>query len=115
MFIVTKRIEFAGSHFLKLGYESPCERTHGHNWIVIISLRKDRLNDYGMVVDFSFIKTWLMTTFDHQNLNDILPQPTAENIAYFIFKRYESDGCFKVVVQESEGNEAIYFSENYLR
>lgn len=44
---------------------------------------------------------------DHTTLNEVLPfNPTAENIAYWICQQVPN--CFKVEVQESEGNIAVY-------
>ena len=43
----------------------------------------------------------------HQNLNMVLPfNPTAEYIARWICERIPN--CFKVEVQESENNTAVY-------
>ena len=44
---------------------------------------------------------------DHQNLNEVLPfNTTAENIARWVCEQVPH--CFKVEVQESESNTAIY-------
>jgi 6-pyruvoyltetrahydropterin/6-carboxytetrahydropterin synthase len=60
-----------------------------------------------MVVDFTRIKEAVMARLDHQNLNEILPfNPTAENMARWICEQIPH--CFRVEVQESEGNTAIY-------
>ena len=66
-----------------------------------------RLNSEGMVVDFTRIKEVVMEKLDHQNLNEVLPfNPTAENIARWVCKQIPQ--CYKVEVQESEGNIVIY-------
>lgn len=60
-----------------------------------------------MVTDFSHIKRLITDELDHKNLNDVLPfNPTAENIARWVCDRVPH--CFKVEVQESEGNTAIF-------
>ena len=60
-----------------------------------------------MVTDFSLIKKLIHEKLDHKNLNEILPfNPTAENIARWICDQIPF--CFRVEVQESEGNIAIY-------
>ncbi len=107
MYTVIKRMEVSAAHALKLSYPSKCERLHGHNWIITVYCRAERLNADGMVTDFSHIKDTVMGTLDHQNLNDVLPcNPTAENIARWICERVEN--CYKVEVCESEGNTAVY-------
>ena len=107
MYYVTKRIEISGSHHLDLPYESKCTRPHGHNWIITVHCRAKSLNAGGMVPDFSEIKEDLTRTLDHQDFNTILPfNPTAENLARWILEQIPN--CFRVDVQESEGNTASY-------
>lgn len=111
MYIIKKRMEISASHQLSLSYESKCCRLHGHNWIIEVYCKANELNADGMVVDFSHIKEVVQGKLDHQNLNDVLPfNPTAENIAWWICQQIPS--CFKVSVQESEGNIAIYIKDD---
>ena len=107
MYTVTKRLEISAAHRLKLDYESKCNNLHGHNWKIEITCKSKELNKNGMVVDFKYIKNLISDTIDHKNLNDILiVNPTAENIAQWICNSVPY--CVKVMVQESEGNVAIY-------
>lgn len=108
MYYVQKRMEIAGAHRLQLHYESKCQNLHGHNWIVTVFCRSRELNEDGMVVDFTHIKKQIQDQLDHKMINDVLPgiNPTAENIAKWICDQIP--GCYKVTVQESEGNVATY-------
>lgn len=107
MYTVIKRMEISASHSLSLSYRSKCENLHGHNWIITVWCRARELNADGMVVDFGHIKQVVMGQLDHKNLNEVLPcNPTAENIARWVCQQIPT--CFKVEVQESEGNTAIY-------
>ena len=107
MYTVIKRMEISAAHQLKLSYPSKCENLHGHNWIVTVYCRSKELNSDGMVVDFSHIKKVVKDQLDHKNLNDVLSfNPTAENMARWICDQIST--CYKVEVQESEGNTAIY-------
>jgi len=94
MFTVTKRLEVSASHQLKLDYPSKCQNLHGHNWIITVHARSEELDHNGMV---------------HRHINDVLGDinPTAENMAKWIADEL-GPKCFKVEVQESEGNTAIY-------
>lgn len=110
---VSKRLEIAGCHQLDLPYESPCrESKHGHNWIVTIYVGSNtKVN--GMVLDFMLIKKNIHNFMDHKDFNDLFDfNPTAENIAEWIcdqVNQMRTDiNCFKVTVQESEGNIATY-------
>lgn len=107
MYRVSKRMEIAGSHHLNLNYPSKCKNLHGHNWIVTVHCQANELNENGMVCDFTHIKKEIHDKLDHQNLNEIFDfNPTAENIAKWICEQIPS--CYRVKVQESEGNIAVY-------
>ena len=107
MYTVKKTFEISAAHSLTLSYESKCESLHGHNWIIVAWCRSEKLNQDGMVVDFSRIKKQVQDKLDHKNLNDVLPfNTTAENMAKWICD--EIPMCFKVEVQESQNNTAIY-------
>lgn len=111
MYYVSKRMEIAGSHRLSLSYDSKCSRLHGHNWIITVYCRTRELNADGMVVDFKHIKDRIHNYLDHGNFNDLLPfNPTAENIARWVAEQIPE--CYKAVVQESEGNVAMYTDDD---
>ncbi len=109
MYTVRKRLEVSAAHHLTLDYPSKCTNLHGHNWIINIYARAEELNHNGMVIDFTIIKEKIHGQLDHQNINDVVGSinPTAENIAKWIADQI-GPKCFKVEVQESEGNVAIY-------
>lgn len=118
MYYVSKRMEIAGAHQLKLPYESKCENLHGHNWIITVHCRAKELTTYGMVVDFKRVKDKIHGRLDHSNINEIVAplNPTAENMAKWICDQVteicEAGECYKVEVQESEGNIATYEKED---
>lgn len=108
MYTVKKTLEISAAHQLKLDYESKCENLHGHNWMIDIYLRSEDLDNNGMVMDFTIIKKRINEKMDHKNLNEVFDfNPTAENIAKWIQEEL-GEKCFKVVVQESQNNVAIY-------
>lgn len=111
MYEVKKRIEVSAAHKLDLSYESKCTNLHGHNWIIDVYLRSETLNDDGMVMDFTHIKKAIQDKFDHKIINDVVDfNPTAENLAKHICDSLQPY-CFKVEVQESIDNVAIYTKE----
>lgn len=63
---------FSSAHNLR-GYKGKCEDLHGHNWKVVASLAKKKLDKTGMVLDFKDLKMKLnsvLETLDHKYLND---------------------------------------------
>ncbi|MCL2485510.1 MAG: 6-carboxytetrahydropterin synthase QueD [Endomicrobia bacterium] len=90
---------FASAHCLR-EYKGKCENVHGHNWKVRTAFCGSELDKTGMLMDFTDIKAHLdkiMVYLDHKLLNETPPfdkiNPTAENIAFFIFnelKKFET-------------------------
>ncbi len=131
MYQVTKIIHFCYGHRL-LNYEGMCQHPHGHNGRVEILLESDKLDNRGMVVDFSdisrVVKQWIDTTLDHRmilNAKDpMIPflkqsnepfyvmneNPTAENIAKLIFEYARTQGfpIRQVRLWETESSFASY-------
>lgn len=123
LWTLKKRMEISASHHLNLTYDSPCQKLHGHNWIVTVEIQGNKLNKDGMLFDFQKIKE-IGKQLDHVNLNEHMAgNPTAENIARSIARQIqvvidsEWDGekeafvvpqVSKVTVQETEGNEVCF-------
>ena len=107
MYYIEKTIEISASHQLRLDYESKCCKLHGHNWLITFYCKSRTLDANGMVADFTHIRRRVEDLLDHQNLNEVLKfNPTAENIACWCSQQVPH--CYKVRVQESQGNVAIY-------
>ena len=108
MYRVKKRLEISAAHRLALSYPSKCTNLHGHNWVIDVYLKSDKLDENGMVMDFTHIKHKICDRLDHQVLNDVLDfNPTAENLAKFICDEL-APFCYRVDVCESEHNTASY-------
>lgn len=93
MFQIVRERVFSASHQLR-GYKGKCERLHGHNWRVRVTLGAPDLDECGMVVDFHELDRLMADAigpFDHQHLNEVVPfdvlNPSAENLAQTIFER----------------------------
>ncbi len=117
MYRVTRHIDFSYGHRL-LNYEGKCRYLHGHNGRAVITVEASKLDELGMVLDFTDIKrvvtTWIDATLDHRMVlhrdDPAVPMmrelgepmylldcnPTAENIAKLIYD-YAAEQGFPVV------------------
>ena len=117
MYRVSIKSDFSSAHNLR-EYQGKCEHLHGHNWIVEAILCSNELDKTGMVEDFKLFKMALkviLERLDHKYLNEIEPfttvNPTAENIAKFIFDELAKSYREKmetVHVWESADSRATY-------
>ncbi|MCE5313625.1 MAG: 6-carboxytetrahydropterin synthase QueD [Armatimonadota bacterium] len=93
MYEITIEDSFDAAHRLP-NYQGDCSRVHGHTYKVQARFRADMLDSVGMAIDFRMAKEILRETLnimDHHYINE-LPEfsdqnPTAENIARFIYDR----------------------------
>ena len=115
MYKISKEFHFSASHQLfGLAPDHPCSRLHGHNYIFIFELESNRLNEYGFVKDYrelDNIKSYIDTVLDHRHLNDLFDfQPSAENIARYMFELFVIDipDLKRVYVKETEKTIASY-------
>jgi 6-pyruvoyltetrahydropterin/6-carboxytetrahydropterin synthase len=99
---------FAGAHFLRQ-YKGKCENLHGHNWKIRAAFSGSKLADDGMLIDFTEVKARLdeiIMRLDHKLLNEVEPfdkiNPTAENIAAFIFTELKKAETQNAKVQEAQ-------------
>ena len=93
MYDIFVNTHFSSGHYLR-DYPGSCERPHGHNWKVTITVRASEKDSIGMGIDFTVLKQHVkrvIDLLDHKNLNEIEPfdkiNPSSENIAEFIFEQ----------------------------
>lgn len=121
MYDVTIETGFSAAHFLR-NYEGKCEKLHGHNWKVQITVSAGKLDEKGLAIDFKTLReiaNKFVEKFDHVNLNELAEfknnNPTTENIARTIFDKLEkiinaeSVSMKKVSVNETDGSRASYW------
>ena len=81
---------FSAAHRLP-HYNGACHDLHGHTWKAVFVIEGPVRPD-GMVCDFKEVKKRLDPHLpDHRFLNDILENPTAENLAQYIFAQTAAD------------------------
>jgi 6-pyruvoyltetrahydropterin/6-carboxytetrahydropterin synthase len=83
---------FAAAHRLPR-YQGPCFRLHGHNYRMLVALEGEVDPGSGMIADFGEMKRvveeQVLSRVDHHDLNELLDNPTAENIVRWIWEVLE--------------------------
>ena len=115
------KTHFSGGHHLR-NYPGNCEKPHGHNWKVKVTVRATQLDKLGMGIDFKSLKGYVnkvVDDLDHCDLNehpafrDI--NPSSEHIAMHIFNELkeklhtDSYSIHAVEVRETESSGVIYY------
>ncbi len=92
MYDIFTRTHFSSGHHLR-NYPGNCEKPHGHNWKVEVTVRATELDELGMGIDFKALKkavNVIMEELDHRDLNEHPAfrdkNPSSENIAAYIFE-----------------------------
>ncbi len=110
MITCTRRIEFDAAHRI-INHESKCKMLHGHRYCLEATFVAADLDNLGRVIDFGVIREvlggWIDDNFDHNTILSIKDKklgekiaeitgqkiyymaqnPTAENIANYIFAK----------------------------
>ncbi len=106
----TRKLEFDAAHRV-IGHENKCKYLHGHRYVLEVEFAAVTLDKLGRVLDFGLIKDklkqWIDDNWDHntilseqdielgQQISKVTGQrvfylpynPTAENMALFLFDR----------------------------
>lgn len=104
---VTHAFTFEAAHWLpRVSKIHKCSRVHGHSYKVEFVFSGDVDERTGFVVDFFDLERMikpLIEQLDHQTLNDVpgLDNPTAENIAIWLYNRVEDKRLARVRVYET--------------
>ncbi len=114
---------FSAAHALK-GYQGNCAKIHGHNWIIDVFVRCNKLNDIGIGIDFRDVKQTVkgvLNDLDHTDLSDhpafAHENPTSENISKYIYKELSTEinsevvKISKIKVSETPGAGSYYWEE----
>lgn len=121
MFDIFIKTHFSGGHHLR-EYPGNCERPHGHNWKVKVTVRAHELDKLGMGIDFKTLKQQVnavVDALDHRDLNEHPSfqdcNPSSEHIARYLFtqlkgtlstERYQ---LYSVQVRETDSSGVIYY------
>lgn len=91
---VTRSFSFEAAHELPW-HAGKCKRLHGHSYRGEVTVEGE-LDDNGIVIDFDDVRSVLhaevVERYDHQYLNDLLDNPTAERLAAEVWGRLTAAG-----------------------
>ena len=121
-FLLTSETSFSAAHTLP--EVEMCDRFHGHNWNVRLTVRvdEDALDSTGIGIDFRVIEDTVkacISDFDHRYLNDLAEfkevAPSAENLARIVCGRaknqlagHESATVEEVEIWETSQYKVVY-------
>ena len=105
--------QFNAAHRLPR-YDGPCFHTHGHNYRLLVFVSGEIDSKTGMAVDFEVIRRLVhrlvLSRIDHNDLNEVLDNPTAENVVVWIWERLrpEIPGLVELQLFETPEYGVIY-------
>lgn len=103
---IFRRYTFSAAHYLpNVPDGHKCKRLHGHNYVVEIIAAGEMEQERGWLVDFAEVDAFakpVIAQLDHQNLNDIIENPTAEWLCWWIHARLPVKYVETVRVWENE-------------
>lgn len=85
--LVTREFTFDAAHFLT-DYYGKCERMHGHTYKLSVTL-EGKVQSNGLLIDFvvlkRIVKSRVLDKLDHNLLNDVVKNPSAERVVMWIW------------------------------
>ena len=113
--LITKKFIFDSAHKLK-NYKGKCKNLHGHTYVLYVTVDGKINKKSGMVMDFSEIKKVVerrvIVILDHNYINKIIKQPTAENISVWAWnqiKKYLK--VYKIELWETPDSFVTYYGK----
>lgn len=114
MFRITKIFKFCAAHYIDtLQNGHKCKKLHGHNFEAHFTFASKKLDAHGFIVDVcsvDVLKRYINNVLDHSTLNDVVKQPSSENLAKHLFELAKHHGfpIEKVKIVETDTIYAEY-------
>ncbi|MEW5806505.1 MAG: 6-carboxytetrahydropterin synthase QueD [Acidobacteriota bacterium] len=112
--MILKRVfRFEAAHQLP-DYPGKCRRFHGHSYRMTVFLKLPVDPESGLAMDFAEIQRIVdqnvISKLDHQNLNEIIDNPTSERLIMWIWDQLEGklNGIYELELSETESSSVIY-------
>jgi 6-pyruvoyltetrahydropterin/6-carboxytetrahydropterin synthase len=113
---VRRRFRFEAAHELP-HHPGKCRDLHGHSYELFVVVEGPVQEESGMVVDFADLKQTVrgevVDTLDHEYLNRVMENPTAEQVAIWIWNRLIPvlPGLVEIELRETEDCGVVYRGE----
>ncbi len=89
--LLSRDFTFDAAHNL-IHYKGKCEKLHGHTYKLRVVL-EGTPDEEAMIMDFAELKQivneHVISRLDHAYINDIIAQPSAENIALWVWRELD--------------------------
>ena len=114
--ILRVEFQFNAAHRLPF-YEGPCFHTHGHNYKLLVFVEGPVDSETGIAIDFGRVKKLVneqvLQHIHHNDLNQILENPTAENVVTWMWQRLAPalPGLAELQLYETSDSAVIYRGE----
>jgi 6-pyruvoyltetrahydropterin/6-carboxytetrahydropterin synthase len=118
--ILIREFKFDAAHNL-VEYHGKCEKLHGHTYKLVVKLEGTPGKE-DMIMDFAELKkiveSNVLQHLDHAYINNLIKQPSAENIAKWVweklydkFQQEESCRLYEIEIWETQSCGVSYRGE----
>ncbi len=110
---IQAEFHFAAAHRLPF-YDGPCFRMHGHNYKLVVQVEGKPDPRSGMILDFveleKVVQQAVLQRCDHHTLNDLMENPTAENLSVWMWDQLKAPlpGLARVQLFETDELSVVY-------
>ena len=111
-----RRFDFEAAHELP-HHPGKCRRLHGHSYLLVVTVDRAVEPHSGLAIDFGdlkrIVKTEVVERLDHHYINDLIANPTAENMSVWIWNRLlpKLSGLVEIELHETRNCSVIYRGE----
>lgn len=114
--ILRVEFQFNAAHRLPY-YQGPCFHTHGHNYKLLVFVEGPVDPATGLSTDFvkvkEIVRERVLADIDHNDLNRVIDNPTAENVVTWMWGRLSPHlpGLKEMQLYETDDSAVIYRGE----
>lgn len=110
---IRRSFDFEAAHTLPR-HAGKCRDLHGHSYRLVVTVERPVDPQTGMVIDFSNLERTVQTEavepLDHKYVNDLIENPTAEEMTVWIWNRLREPlaGLVEVELYETRNCSVVY-------